>query len=238
MPIVQGVRIRIEGQAGYITLDRPEKANAYTDQMLVSIENALESMSNDPSIRAVVFEGSGGRFCSGADTDQIRVRGAKDALDLASDRVFDRIDSCTKPTIAVIDGPAVAGGFELALSCDLRIASTRARFSLPETSIGILPAAGALRRLPRIAGESITKQMVLFGKILPADEAYRAGLIVEITDPQSLSEKVETWIQAVISRDFVASKLAKNAIHMTRNDIAAKQFIANAQGVLYDLKKG
>lgn len=231
------IKTRIDGHAAFITLHNPEKANAYTEQMLDQMENALHSMCDNPSVRVIVFEGSEGRFCSGADLDQLRSRGMDEALNLTSDRVFDKIDSCNKPTIAAIDGPAIAGGFELALACDLRIATTRARFALPETAIGILPAAGGLRRLPQLAGESITKQMVIFGRTLMANDALSIGLVAEITEPESLPEVIVKWVQAALDRNSNACKSAKKAIRMTRNDTAAKQFIANAQGVLYDLKR-
>ena len=115
--------------------------------------------------------------------------------------VFDAIAACPKPTLAVIDGPAVAGGLELALACDLRIASPRARFALPEPSLGLIPAAGATFRLPLVAGEATARQMILFGAELDAQQALAHGLVAEVVAPEELDDRVRWWAGKVGERD-------------------------------------
>jgi enoyl-CoA hydratase len=233
------VKLRVEGPAGFIELDRGARANAYTTALLHALAGALQRLTEDGGVRVVVL-GSAvpGRFCAGADLDELAGRGAADALELVSLRVFDAVAACPKPTIAAVDGPAMGGGLELALACDLRLATPRARFALPETAHGLLPAAGGTFRLPRAVGPSLARQMILFGRELDAGAALEAGLVAEVVAPEELGGRLEWWIDAAARRDPLALRLAKQALDLAAEDGGARAATASAQALLYELRRG
>jgi enoyl-CoA hydratase/carnithine racemase len=225
---------RTEGPAGYILLDRPRRANAYRDATLEALSRALAAHVEAEGVRVVVV-GSAvpGRFSSGADLDEMGRRGGEDALRLLSRELFDRLAECPKPTIAAIDGPAIAGGLELALACDLRLASNRARFALPETALGLIPAAGATWRLPRLVGDAVARRMILFGDQLDAEEALRVGLVSEVVAPEELALRVCRWGERVARLDPLALRLAKQAL-AAPTEGGARERTRSGQAVLYE----
>lgn len=223
------------GPLGFISLNRAERANAYVNSMLEMIENALADHVATAEVRAIVFESAApGRFCGGADLDEMSRRGASDALELASMVVFDGIAGCPKPTIAAIDGPAVAGGLELALACDVRLATDRARFVMPETSLGLIPAAGATFRLPRIAGDAVARRMILFGEELNATQALQCALVDGIVEPEALADEVERWGTRAAGRDPLALRLAKSALGVVSADDPCRRLTLSSQALLYE----
>ena len=233
-----GIVERIEGSVGHVELNRPERANAYNEAMLDALANALESFETSTEIRVIVFSSAApGRFCSGADLEELGQREAADALDLKSLRVFDAIAACPKPTLAAIDGPAVAGGLELALACDLRIATDRSRFAMPETSLGLIPAAGGTFRLPRTVGEAVARQMILFGAELDAGKALACGLVTEVVTPGDLGGRVDQWAANAAKSDPLALRLAKQALAMATADRGARELTSAAQAALYERRR-
>ena len=229
------IAVRTVNSVGFIALDRPTRANAYLNESLAAMDAALADHIGSPSVRVIVVtSATDGLFCSGADLDELGGRGAADALRLFSLEVFDRLAVGPKPTIAAIDGPAVAGGLELALACDLRIASDRARFAMPETSLGLLPAAGATFRLPRTVGEAVAKQMILFGAEIDAPRALECGLVHEVVSTAELSSRVVWWAERAAERDPLALELAKQAIAMAVTEGACRDFTSRSQAILYE----
>lgn len=228
------IKIRIDSPAGYVELDRSDRANAYDGPMLDALAAGLQRLAADPQVQVVVITGAQpGRFCAGADLQEIRGRGVDDALNLKSLQAFDDLAAIPKPTIAAVDGPAVGGGMELALACDLRIATERARFFLPETSFGILPAAGGTFRLAQAVGEAMARQMILFGRELDAQQALQCGLVCEVATSQKLDERVGWWVQAAAERDPLALSLAKRALDQWTTTDGGRSFVSSAQAVLY-----
>ncbi len=231
----EGVRIRVDGLVGRIELDRPRRANAYLDTTLAAIAGGLESLIDDTDVRVIVFTSAvAGIFCGGADLDELGLRSGADALNLKSMKVFDEIAACPKPTIAAIDGPAVAGGLELALACDVRLASDRARFAMPETSLGLIPAAGATFRLPRIAGDAVARRMILFGEELNAAQALQCGLVADVVAPEALADEVQRWGLRVAGLDLLALRLAKEALAIASSDDACRRQTLDSQARLYE----
>ena len=207
------IEVSVRGAAGILALNRPKKANAYSQRMLQEMEDALERWATDPSIRAIVITSAeNGWFCAGADLDEIKKRRALDGLDLKSRRVFDRIAHCPVPTIAAIDGPAIGGGLELALACDLCLASSRAKFGLPETSLGLLPAAGGTTRLVQAIGKGAAMQMILLGTQIDAQQALAWGLVQGTVEPEMLVEQTDAWVERISRMDKTALRLVKQAI--------------------------
>ena len=228
------VRVSISDGAGYLELNRPRRANAYDTPTLEALEQGLATLVDAEEVYVVVVASSTpGKFCGGADLTELRRRGASDALELYSLRVFDALAACPRPTIAAVDGPAFGGGLELALACDLRIATDRARFALPETALGILPAAGGTFRLPRIVGQARARQMILFGQELDAARALAWGLVSEVVPPEKLAAQTRRWMEAATERDPLALELAKEALEAANGEGEGRQQVRCAQAALY-----
>jgi enoyl-CoA hydratase/carnithine racemase len=202
-----------QGAVALIRLARPEKANAYTQPMLARLSELLTGLAADESVRALVLIGSDRHFCAGADRSELDARRGQDALDLLSRRTFDQLARMPQPVIAAIEGAAVAGGFELALACDFRICTPDARFALPETKLGLIPAAGGMRRLVQQIGAARTKELVLLGRELDAATAQAWG-IVNAIEADVLAAAV-AMASSLRARDAVAQRLAKTAIDAT-----------------------
>ena len=220
------VKAKRHGTILTLTLDRPEKAHAYTKAMLEGIHQELET--HDFSV--LVIQSSGDRaFCAGADLNDMKNASPEDARNLLSQAVFDRIARHKAVSIAAIQGPAVAGGFELALACDLRIAGPRASFSLPEVSLGLIPSAGGCTRLPELVGQSRARQIILGGDVLSAETALTWGLISRIDDaPREAAQKLA---KQVAGYDPQALTMAKTVLRGDSDDRLELERLA--QTVLY-----
>lgn len=164
-----------------VTLDRPAQRNAINVEMIGELHRVCEQVERTP--KPLLITGSGDHFAGGADIGQLHERHRDDALAGINRTLFDRIAALPLPTVAAVSGYALGGGAELAYACDLRIATATVRFGNPEPGLGIMAAAGASYRLPRLVGMSVAKQMLLGGRILDAEAALTAGLVLEITEP-------------------------------------------------------
>jgi len=229
------IKVETEGSVGLLLIDRPGRANAYTGEMVRLMESALTRFASDEAIRSVVVSSAAeGRFCAGADMDELRSMTAEDGAVIPAMALFDRIEALPIPVVAAVGGPAVAGGLELALACDVRIASPAAFFSLPETRLGILPAAGATWRLPRAVGRSMAREMILLGRALDASQALDAGLIGEVAPAASLMQRaVEIAGRAAdLDRDAVAG--AKEALNLSMSPDNGRGFVRETQARFYE----
>lgn len=201
------VRFSVEDGVGFLTLDRPERAHAYDRTHLGLLLSALDAVSTP----VVVIQSTGERtFCGGADLEEMRAGPPLEALDLLSQHVFTRLARLPAVTIAAIQGAAVAGGFELALACDLRVVGPAARCSLPETSLGLIPSAGGTTRLARLVGVSRAKEVILGGRVLDADAALEWGVAHrKADDPRA---EARAWASELLTRDAVAQVQAKRLL--------------------------
>lgn len=232
--------VEVEAGVGYLLLNRPDKANAYSDAMVRQMDEALDRFTSEASVKAVVIGSAvADRFCAGADLDEIRARSGPDGFRIPSLALFDRVEALPLPTVAAIGGPAVAGGLELALACDLRLATSRASFALPETGLGIIPAAGATWRLPRVVGQPMARQIILFGRELSGEEAVQAGLADLLVAPDQLLDEARHWAQRAAARDPQATRLAKEALRRAQGADTGRDFVQESQSRLYArLSKG
>lgn len=231
------VRIWNKGSIASIQLNRPEKANAYNEAMLDTLAGAIENMATDDQVRVLIISGAGNRsFCAGADLDEIRQRNYADALNLKSPKVFDKIALFPKITLAAINGAAAGGGLELALACDIRIAVEDATFFFPETKLGLIPAAGGTRRLPRIVGIPRAKELILGGRVWNAKDALRWGLVNEVVQCEDLLAQAHKWGEEIAQRDPVALQLAKKSLDTQLQDGLASGFELVSEALLYQLK--
>ena len=231
------VRIWNKGSIASIQLNRPEKANAYNEAMLDTLAGAIENMATDDQVRVLIISGAGNRsFCAGADLDEIPQRNYADALNLKSAKVFDKIALSPKITLAAINGSAAGGGLELALACDIRIAVEDATFFFPETKLGLIPAAGGTRRLPRIVGIPRAKELILGGRIWNAKHALRWGLVNEVVQCEDLLAQAHKWGEEIAQRDQIALQLAKKSLDTQLQDGLASGFELVSEALLYQLK--
>jgi enoyl-CoA hydratase/carnithine racemase len=204
----------VEEGIGRITINRPDVRNALNTQVLGDLRQALAEFRHDSEVGVVVFTGAGEKsFAAGADISELRERTPLDALASIMQGVYDEIEAFEKPTIAAVNGFALGGGCELAMACDIRIASQNARFGLPEVTLSIIPGAGGTQRLSRLIGKGKATEMILTGAIIDAEEAYRIGLVTQIADEnEALTEKVQETAATILARGPLAVRLAKLAI--------------------------
>lgn len=197
------------------TLSRPDAMNALSQELVHDISAAANAVRDDLETRAVIFVGLGDRaFSAGADL--------KERAGLGSDQVIEAVASISRamqavadipvPTIAAINGVALGGGFELALACDIRIASTSATMGLPETTLAIIPGGGGTQRLPRIAGEGRAKELIFTGRRISAGDALQYGIVHEVAAPDELRMRAQAIARAIASNGPVAVRAAKEAI--------------------------
>lgn len=214
--MVDYMNLTVEKTAGvmWLTINRPEARNALDAQTLTEINQAFLDAESDNDVRVVVIQGAGGKsFAAGADIQQLHERNALGALIPGMQGLYTQIENCSKVTIAAVNGYALGGGCELALACDIRVATKNAKFGLPELNLGIIPGAGGTQRLSRIVGKGRALDMVLTGKIIDGEEAERIGLVTYFTEEASLIEKVEKVASDILKKGPVAVQLAKLAVH-------------------------
>jgi enoyl-CoA hydratase len=183
------LRYDTEGDLGIITLNRPDRLNALNSGMVRELSEVVDLVDSGQAMRVVVITGEGRAFCAGADIKE-RAENPEQMNILRSSRVlsplFRRMERMSTLFIAAVNGPAIGGGCELAMACDIRIAVTGATFALPEVRLGILPGAGGTQRLPRLIGTARALEMMLMGRFITADEAFDWGLANRVVAPDDL----------------------------------------------------
>jgi enoyl-CoA hydratase len=208
----------IQSEVGYkvLSLSRPEAANAYNQAVLDTLEHCLEGLEQQPPPVLIVESTGEKAFCAGADLKEMQKLSPQDALELRSQKLFTRLSRLPSIVLAAIQGSAVAGGFELALACDLRVAGPKARFWLPETSLGILPSAGGTTRLARLVGISRAKEVIVGGRVLEAEAALLWGVVHRVVaDPRA---EARSWAAELLKRDFLAQRLAKELLDSSESE--------------------
>lgn len=198
-----------------ITLNRPNAANALSIKLLEELKNVIESCKFDPSVRCLVITGAGEKaFCAGAD---LKERAGMDAqlvrktVSLIRECV-NNLEALPQPVIAAVNGAAFGGGTELALACDIRVASDNAKFGLTEASLGIIPGAGGTQRLPRLVGKGRAKELIFTARRIDAEEAREIGLVEYVGRPESLIEKALEIASQIVRNGPIAVRQAKFAI--------------------------
>src|SRR5215471_4605467 len=198
-----------------IELSRPEVRNALNLEMIRELEQTLAELATQDDVRALVLFGAGGQaFASGADISELRERTHREAFLSINAGFFQKLEDFARPTIAAIEGYALGGGLELALACDLRVASRSARVGLPETTLGIYPAAGGTWRLPRLIGLGRAKELVFTGRVVEAAEAFSLGIFERLCEPgEALAEAMD--LAGTIARNApLALQVAKLSLNL------------------------
>lgn len=224
--------LRVEESADrvVVTLDRPERRNAIDQRMVDELHAVCATLERDP--RLLILTGAGGVFASGADIAELRERTAADARLGINATVFSRIAELPMPVIAAIDGPALGGGAELAYAADLRIGTPRLRIGNPETGLGIIAAAGALWRLPRLIGEPLATELTLTGRLLTGEEALAVHLVTALFEPEELLAGAHALADRIAAQDPLATRLTKAVLHAGPDEHPRAE--GEAQAVLFE----
>ncbi len=211
MPPEQPIAIERKGDFAILSLDNPANRNALTNEVLESMVAGIVDLEGDESTRCVVLAGSERVFASGAD---IRTLAATTPLDLHYGRraeLWAALRRVRVPLVAAVSGFCLGGGFELAMYCDVIVASRTARFGLPETRLGLIPGAGGTQLLPRAIGRAKAMDVILSGRLLDAEEAERAGLLSRVVDEDDWRGAAEAVARDIAARAPLAQRLAKEA---------------------------
>jgi enoyl-CoA hydratase len=211
------VLLTIEGPLAILTVNRPEKRNALDLRTVEEFHGALAEISNARCTVFVVTGAGEKSFVAGADINAIKARKRNDALAGINSRLMSAVENHEAVAIAAVNGYAMGGGCELALACDLRIASETATFGLPEPTLGIIPAAGGTQRLPRVVGLGRAKEMILTGATWDARKALDFGLVSQVVPPSELLGAARAMAARVISLGPLAVRLAKQALNASAN---------------------
>ena len=196
-----------------IELNRPKELNALNRQLMLEIRDALRALDEDDTIRVVILTGGERVFAAGADIKQMADATAISMLNIDQFSTWDQIKKNKKPIIAAVSGFALGGGCELAMTCDMIIASETAQFGQPEINIGTMPGAGGTQRLTRAVGKGLAMEMVLTGRFITAEEAMRAGLITKIVPVEVLLAETVKVAKLIAEKSPIAVRLAKEAVN-------------------------
>ena len=207
--------IQREGNIRIVKINNPHSMNALNSEVLSELDQVFSEIEKDPETNVVILTGEGRAFVAGADISQMSTMNSAQGKDFGvqGSAVFRRIELLSKPTIAAINGFALGGGCELALSCDIRIASSKAKIGQPEVGLGITPGFSGTQRLPRIVGEGRAKELIFTAKAITADEAFRIGLVNRVVEPEQLMDEAMALAKTIAKNAPVAVKLSKEAIN-------------------------
>ncbi|MCK9224021.1 MAG: enoyl-CoA hydratase-related protein [Candidatus Muirbacterium halophilum] len=196
-----------------LIINAPKSLNSLSTELLNDFEKIIDEISKE-NVKVLIITGIEKSFVAGADIAEMKEMNYQQALDYAKlgHRVFSKIEQAPFITIAAINGYALGGGLELALACDIRIASKRAKLGQPEVSLGIIPGFGATQRLSRLIGVSLAKYVIFSGDTLKAEEAEKMGIVVKVTEPEELIDEAKKIALNIISKSFNAVIIAKKAI--------------------------
>ncbi len=196
-----------------ITINRPDKLNALNEPTRCELIGVLSDLKNDRDVRVVIITGAGKAFIAGADISEFAGRTPVDQFRVMKEpTVYEAVDMFPKPVIAAINGFCLGGGCELAMACDVRIASDKAKLGQPEVNLGIMPGGGGTQRLPRLVGLGNAYKLLFTGDMISAAEAHRIGLVDEVVEADKLLERVSELANSIALKSPVALQLIKEAV--------------------------
>lgn len=203
------------GNLGYIKMNRPDVLNALNSKTFYELLDLLSEMEKDKELRTVIVTGEGRAFVAGADIAELSKMSQLEARKFSQlgQKVFQTIEDFEIPVIAAVNGFALGGGCEFAMSCDIRWAGEKAKFGQPEVGLGVTPGFAGTQRLARICGPSIAKELILSGKTIEAKKALEIGLVTNVLPQDELMDEVKKLAKKIASQGPVAVKLAKKVIN-------------------------
>ena len=229
------VEVTKKNNIAVITMNRPEALNALNKAVFAEFEAALDDVEKDNDVYVVIITGAGRAFIAGADIGEMAPMNVAEGLAFSElgNRILLRVDLMEKPTIAAVNGFALGGGCEMALACDIRLASEKAKFGQPEVGLGITPGFAGTQRLPRIVGISKAMELILTAKVIGAEEAKAIGLVSEVYPADELMPKALELANAICANAQIAVKESKRCIRkgMQTDIYTGCAFEAEAFGV-------
>lgn len=207
--------IQKENHIATVTINEPKTLNALNSKLLEELGTAFDTLAADKEVRAIVITGADRSFVAGANIQEMSGLNYEEAKTFGAKgaSVFRKIETCPRPVIAAVNGFALGGGCELALSCDIRIASEKAKFGQPEVGLGITPGFSGTQRLARIVGQAKAKELIFTGKVISAAEALAMGLVNQVVAPESLMEEAQSLATTIAKQAPVAVRKSKEAIN-------------------------
>lgn len=210
------ILFRIDSEVGYVTINRPAVLNALNYETMRELDELLECIAKDSSIKAVIITGSGDKaFAAGADIKEMQAMTAIKGREWGKfgQAVLSKIENLPQPVIAAVNGFALGGGCELAMACDIRLASNKAKFGQPEVTLGITPGFAGSQRLPRLVGRGIAKELLFTGDQIDAQTAFRIGLVNKVINCDELHNEATALAEKIVSRASIAIQLCKAAVN-------------------------
>ncbi len=218
----QNIIVETRGKVGLVTLHRPQALNALNEALIAELNDALGSFESNPEIGCTVITGSEKAFAAGADVKEMA---EKTYVESYLGRFLDgwtRLSETRKPVIAAVSGFCLGGGLELAMMCDIIIASETARFALPEITLGIMPGAGGTQRLPRFIGKAKAMDLILTGRMMDAAEAERSGLVARVVPPEGLLEEALSAAARIATYSQPVVMMAKETVNRAQETSLAE----------------
>lgn len=211
----QSISFEVKEGIAYVTMNRPESLNALNKEAIDELDHVFRAIEADDEVKVAIITGEGRAFVAGADISQMVNLTGIEGQEMMKQgaKVMDLIESISKPVIGAINGFALGGGCELAMACDIRIASENARFGQPEVNLGIIPGFGGTQRLPRLVGKGMGKYLVMTADYIGAEEAKRLGLVEKVVAPEELMRACEAVAHKIMEKAPIAIKAAKAAIN-------------------------
>jgi len=233
-PSYQFIRVRRDAAVGIVQLYRPEVLNALSTALIDEVIAALQAFDSDDSVGCLVLHGNERAFAAGADIREMAEASTVDMLTHDNLARWERIRAIKKPIIAAVSGFALGGGCELAMSCDMIIASETAVFGQPEINIGVMPGAGGTQRLPRAIGKARAMEMILTGRTMPAAEAERAGLVTRVVPKEVYLDEALRLARDIAAKAPLAVRLAKAAVNKAY-DLPLREGLEAERAAFYTL---
>ena len=231
------IKCEVNGYIAKITMNRPKALNALNSEVLDELDKCLDEIKANNDLRVLIITGEGRSFIAGADIKEMSELTGLEAKAFGNKglSVFRKIETLPIPVIAAVNGFALGGGCELAMSCDIRIASNKALFGQPEVGLGLIPGFGGTQRLQRLVGQGWAKYLIYSAENIKADKALEIGLVQDVVEVEELEERVNTLAEAIASKAPIAVKLAKEAINQgAQVDIdQAMRIEENAFGLVF-----
>lgn len=212
---LENTRLEVEGAIAIVTMDRPKALNALSDKTLNELDRIFTYLAGADEILGIILTGEGKGFVAGADISQMQPYGPSEGRAYAdrAQTLFNKIEGIEKPVIAAVNGYALGGGCELAMSCDIRIASEKAVFGQPEANLGVIPCFGGTQRLPRLVGTGIAKELIYTGRQVKAAEAKEIGLVNQVVPADALLDAAKDMMNAITGKAPIAIRYSKVAIN-------------------------
>ena len=209
---------KLEGRVALLTVNRPEKMNALNSEVRKALFAAFRELAGDDGVRVVVITGAGEKaFIAGADIAEFKdARAVEQYRSMQAGDIYSLMEAFPKPIIAMINGFCLGGGCELAMACDIRLASEKAKLGQPEVNLGIIPGGGGTQRLPRLVGEGHANRLIMSGTLIGAEEAARIGLVEQVLPHDELRDATLELARAIASRSPIALQAAKETVLAAR----------------------